>query len=249
MNRVVLITGVAGGIGSATAHLFAENGWKIVGVDIAEWHVPPRDSIFIRSDVAEAASWQTISIKLKANCRQISALVNNAALQICKSAIETQPEEWDQVMAINVKSFYLAARHVVPFMRENGGSIVNVSSVHAIATSANIAAYAASKGAILALTRALAIELAPYQVRVNAVLPGAVDTAMLRAGLSRGHLNGVQLEEMMNQLAGKTVMKRVGQPREVAEAIYFLVDSNKSSFITGQSLVVDGGATARLSTE
>ena len=126
---------------------------------------------------------------------------------------------------------------------------MNVSSVHAIATSANIAAYAASKGAMLALTRALAIELAPDQIRVNAVLPGAVDTPMLHSGLSRGHLRGDNVLELVQQLGSKHVMGRVGQSQEISEAIYFLADNNRSSFITGQALVVDGGATCRLSTE
>jgi len=126
---------------------------------------------------------------------------------------------------------------------------VNVSSVHAIATSANIAAYAASKGAMLALTRALAIELASNNIRVNAVLPGAVDTPMLYSGLSRGHLQGDNVLDLVEQLGSKHVIGRVGQPQEIAEAIYFLADNNRSSFMTGQGLVVDGGATCRLSTE
>ncbi|MFM6397291.1 MAG: SDR family NAD(P)-dependent oxidoreductase, partial [Planktothrix sp.] len=126
---------------------------------------------------------------------------------------------------------------------------MNVSSVHAIATSANIAAYAASKGAMLALTRALAIELASNNIRVNAVLPGAVDTPMLHSGLSRGHLRGDNVLDLMEQLGSKHVIGRVGQPQEIAEAIYFLADNNRSSFMTGQGLVVDGGATCRLSTE
>ncbi len=126
---------------------------------------------------------------------------------------------------------------------------MNVSSVHAIATSANIAAYAASKGAMLALTRALAIELASNNIRVNAVLPGAVDTPMLYSGLSRGHLQGDNVLDLVEQLGSKHVIGRVGQPQEIAQAIYFLADQSRSSFMTGQGLVVDGGATCRLSTE
>jgi NAD(P)-dependent dehydrogenase (short-subunit alcohol dehydrogenase family) len=163
--------------------------------------------------------------------------------------VETTPEEWDRVMAVNVRSVYLGVRQLYPLMREQGGAIVNVSSVHAIATSANIAAYAASKGGMLALTRALAIELAGDKIRVNAVLPGAVETTMLYAGLGRGHLQGEEVAELVEQLGSKHVMGRVGQPGEIAEAIYFLADGRRSGFMTGQSLVVDGGAIARLSTE
>jgi glucose 1-dehydrogenase len=126
---------------------------------------------------------------------------------------------------------------------------VNVSSVHAVATSADIAAYAASKGASQALTRAMALEFARDGIRVNAILPGAVDTPMLHAGLMRGHVQGASVEERMADLGRRTVMGRVGKPEEIARAILFLADSEQSSFMTGQSMIVDGGATARLSTE
>jgi NAD(P)-dependent dehydrogenase (short-subunit alcohol dehydrogenase family) len=180
---------------------------------------------------------------------RIDALVNNAAIQICKPLIETTPEEWDSVMAVNVRSVYLAVRYMHPFMQGHDGAIVIVSSVHALATSANIAAYAASKGALAALTRALAIELSPDRLRVNAILPGAVDTPMLREGLGRGHVKGEKMADLMEQLGAKHLIGRVGRPEEIAEAILFLADSDYSSFITGQALIVDGGATARLSTE
>jgi NAD(P)-dependent dehydrogenase (short-subunit alcohol dehydrogenase family) len=121
--------------------------------------------------------------------------------------------------------------------------------VHAVQTSANIAAYAASKGGILALTRAMAIEFAKDNIRVNAILPGAVDTPMLRAGLDRGHVSGPSMSERLDNLARKTVNGRIGTPEEIAHAIYFLADDTQSSFMTGQALIVDGGATARLSTE
>jgi NAD(P)-dependent dehydrogenase (short-subunit alcohol dehydrogenase family) len=147
-----------------------------------------------------------------------------------------------------LRSVYLGIRAAHPLLLTNRGSIVNVSSVHAIATSTKIAAYAASKGGMVALTRALALELAP-QIRVNAILPGAVDTPMLRDGLMRGHLQGANAAELVNDLGSKHVIGRVGQPSEIAEAIYFLADDDRSSFMTGQTLIVDGGATARLSTE
>ncbi|EAW35606.1 SDR family NAD(P)-dependent oxidoreductase [Lyngbya sp. PCC 8106] len=250
MKQVVLITGVLGGIGSATAELFHNNGWSVVGVDCGE----VSDQVggvdfYIRADVSDPLAWESIANQLSGRIENLNAIVNNAAIQVCKPLVETTPEEWDRVMAVNVRSVYLAVRQLYPFMQQQGGAIVNVSSVHAIATSANIAAYAASKGAMLALTRALAIELAGDQIRVNAVLPGAVETPMLYAGLSRGHLQGEGVAELVEQLGSKHVIGRVGQPGEIAEAIYFLADGGRSGFMTGQSLVVDGGATARLSTE
>ena len=153
-------------------------------------------------------------------------------------------------MAANLRSVFLGLKLAHPFIKAaGGGAIVNVSSVHAIATSANISAYAASKGGLLALTREMAIEFAPDNIRVNAVLPGAVDTPMLREGMKRGIFGDLSIQERLDNLASKTVIGRIGAPREIAEAIYFLADDSHSSFITGQGLVVDGGATARLSTE
>jgi glucose 1-dehydrogenase len=154
----------------------------------------------------------------------------------------------DELMAINLRAIFYSVQQAYPLIKAVQGAIVNVSSVHAVATSADIASYAASKGAVLALTRAMAIEFADDNVRVNTVLPGAVDTPMLEAGLSRGHVSGT-LQERKAQLASKTVIGRVGTPREIASAIYFLADNQQSSFMTGQPVIVDGGATIRLSTE
>jgi NAD(P)-dependent dehydrogenase (short-subunit alcohol dehydrogenase family) len=250
VNKVVLITGVAGGIGQATAQIFQDNHWYVIGVD--QYHPSnqcPYVDRFIQVDVSQNQSWQQISTEVTDKEGHIDALVNNAAIQICKPLIETTPEEWDAVMGVNLRSIYLAVRYTYPLIKIVGGAIVNVSSVHAIATSANMAAYAASKGAILALTRALAIELADHRIRVNAVVPGAVDTPMLRAGLNRGHLQGQTINELLQQLDIKHVIGRIGQPAEIGQAIYFLADSHRSSFMIGQALVVDGGATAHLSTE
>jgi len=153
-------------------------------------------------------------------------------------------------MDSNLRVVFLSMKLAFPlFESAGGGAVVNVSSVHAVATSANIASYAASKGGMLALTRAMAIEFAPDDIRVNAILPGAVDTPMLHAGLSRGHVGDGSLPERLENLANKTVIGRVGKPEEIAHAIYFLADETQSSFMTGQALIVDGGATARLSTE
>jgi len=173
----------------------------------------------------------------------------NAAILMVKSIVDSTVEEWDAVMASNLRSVFLGVKLAYPLLKKSGGAVVNVSSVHAIQTSANIAAYAASKGGLLALTRAMAIEFAQDDIRVNAILPGAVDTPMLRAGLDRGHVGPGDVQERLENLARKTVSGKVGKPEEIAQAIYFLADNGQSSFMTGQALVVDGGATARLSTE
>jgi NAD(P)-dependent dehydrogenase (short-subunit alcohol dehydrogenase family) len=249
MKKVVLITGVAGGIGSATAQTFSEAGWHVIGVDRRPLDSWPGVHHMLHGDLADVDASQGIFAQVAQDEGRLDALINNAAMQVCKPLVETTPEEWDAVMACNLRAVYLAMRHAYPLMRTYGGAVVNVSSVHALATSANIAAYAASKGALLALTRALAIELAPDRIRANAVLPGAVDTPMLHAGLQRGHVQGSSLHVLVEQLGARHIMGRVGQPREIAQAIFFLSDNDRSSFMTGQALVVDGGALARLSTE
>lgn len=249
--RVVLITGAAGGIGRATVRMFAGSSWQVVGVDRAPFGEQfPDNGTFIQSDISEAGNLEAIFLQAKAYTDRLDALVNNAAIQVAKPLLETTVDEWDAVMASNLRAVFLAVKLAHPLMAAaGGGAIVNVSSVHAVATSANIASYAASKGGLLALTRAMAIEFARDNIRVNAILPGAVDTPMLHAGLSRGHVGKGSLPERLENLASKTVIGRVGKPEEIAHAIYFLADDTQSSFMTGQALIVDGGATARLSTE
>ena len=244
-----MITGVAGGIGSATAQTFNDAGWRVIGIARRQEDGLPSVNHFINADISDASQWEQISNEVSIHEGHIDALINNAAIQLCKPLVETSTEEWDALMASNLRSVDLAVKCTYPLLRVHGGAIVNVGSVHAIATSTNIAAYAASKGGLLALTRALAIELAPDQIRVNAVLPGAVDTPMLRTGLTRGHLKGHDVQQLLEDLGGRTVMGRIGQPEEIAQAILFLADMARSSFITGQALIVDGGALARLSTE
>lgn len=250
MTRTVLITGAAGGIGRATVALFHRKAWDVIGVDRNDFGVDyPGDGLFIRSDISKPEDMHAIFERVQAHTDSLDALVNNAAMQIAKPMLETTADEWDAVMASNLRSVFLAAKLAHPLLAARGGAIVNVSSVHAVQTSANIAAYAASKGGLLALTRAMAIEFAPNNIRVNAILPGAVDTPMLRAGLNRGHAQGSNVQERLENLARRTVNGRVGKPEEIASAIYFLADNEQSAFMTGQALVVDGGATARLSTE
>ena len=250
-SRILLITGAAGGIGRATVQVFAAAGWRVIGVDRSDFgDTFPHTGRFIRADISNPEDLQYIYDQARDFSPKLDAVVNNAAVQIAKPLVETTVEEWDSVMASNLRSVFLGAKLAHPMLKAaGGGAIVNVSSVHAVATSANIASYAASKGGLLALTRAMAIEFAMDGIRVNAILPGAVDTPMLRAGLGRGHVGSGSMNDRLENLARKTVNGRVGKPEEIAHAIYFLADSNQSSFMTGQAMIVDGGATARLSTE
>ena len=249
MSRVAAISGVAGGIGLATAQRFQQAGWLTIGIDLVPEQPVAGVDRYIQADLSDPLAVQEAISLIRQEYSALHTLVNNAALQICKPALEMTATEWDRILAVNVRSPFLLAQGLHPLLAVASGSIVNVSSVHAITTSANIAAYATSKGALLALTRALAIEFAPDSIRVNAVLPGAVDTAMLRSGLQRGHLSGDDVEGLLSDLGHKTVMGRVGLPTEIAEAILFLADNERSSFTTGQHIIVDGGAVAHLSTE
>ncbi|MFM8427744.1 MAG: SDR family NAD(P)-dependent oxidoreductase [Chloroflexota bacterium] len=251
MTRTILITGAGGGIGRACVKHFSDHGWRVIGVDRSDFGDDfPKNGRFIKADISQPDSVEKIFQQAKEFHPILDALVNNAAVQVAKPLVDTTVEEWDSVMASNLRSVFLFVKLAHPLLKAgNGGAIVNVSSVHAVQTSANIAAYAASKGGLLALTRAMAIEFAPDNIRVNAILPGAVDTQMLRAGLGRGHVGSGDVQERLDNLALKTVNGRVGKPEEIAHAIYFLADNEQSSFMTGQAMIVDGGATARLSTE
>jgi NAD(P)-dependent dehydrogenase (short-subunit alcohol dehydrogenase family) len=249
--KVVLITGVAGGIGRATARHFAEKDWWVIGIDRAPFgDTFPEQGAFIQADISKKQNWDRIFQQVHKVTDHLDALVNNAAVQITKPILETTIEEWDRVMDANLRAVFISAKLAYSLLKaQGGGAVVNVSSVHAVATSKDIAAYAASKGGMLALTRAMAIEFAADRIRVNAILPGAVDTPMLRAGMNRDHAGMGSITQRLENLARNTVSGKIGEPHEIARVIFFLADETQSSFITGQPLIVDGGATARLSTE
>ena len=250
-KKTIRITGAAGGVGRATVKHFHERGFLVIGVDRQSVYPEfPEEGLFIQADISIPENLEKIFVQATQFTPTLDVLVNNAGFQVTKPLVETTVEEWDMVMASNLRSVFLGSKLAYPLLKaEGGGAIVNVSSVHAVATSANIAAYAASKGGLLALTRAMAIEFAPDNIRVNAVLPGAVDTPMLRAGFHRGRDDEASEESQLAALAAKTVNGRVALPEEIASVIYFLADGAQSSFITGQGLLADGGATCRLSTE
>lgn len=244
--RRVLITGACGGVGRATAALFRDEGWSTIGVD----RLDPSDGLevddFVKLDIGGEDVSRAIA-EIAAREDRLDALVNNAAMQIEKRLVDTDPGEWDEVLAANLRGPFLATRGAWEALRQARGAVVNVSSVHAVATSAGIAAYAASKGGLVAFTRAAALELAP-EVRVNAVLPGAVDTPMLRAGVGRWAPPD-RVDAALEDLARRTPLGRIANPTEIAHVILFLADGDRSSFITGQTIVADGGVTARLSSE
>ncbi|HEV7565000.1 MAG TPA: SDR family oxidoreductase [Microbacteriaceae bacterium] len=235
MTRVAVVTGAAGGIGAATCDVLREQGWQVIAVDRKPIDHPDA----VELDVSDA---ETVASTF-ASLERVDGLVNNAAIQLKKALVDTTVEEWDDVWASNLRSAFVCLKALVPQLAASGGgAVVNVSSVHATASSSSVTAYAASKGGLVAFTRAAAIELATDGIRVNAVLPGAIDTPMLLEGFAGS-------KDSEATLLGRTPLRRLGQPREIAEAIAFLLDPDRAAFITGQTLVADGGALARLSTE
>jgi len=170
---------------------------------------------------------------------RVSALVNSAGIQRYGTAESTPTEVWDEVINVNVRSMFLAAKHVIPLMRRGGGAIVNVASAQATASQRNVVAYTASKGAIVAMTRAMALDQAPDGIRVNSVSPGSVDTPMLRQSAREAG----DEDTVIAQWGANHPLGRVGTPQEVADAILFLA-SPLSGFVTGTELRVDGGLLA-----
>ncbi len=247
-QRQVLITGVGGGIGAAAAAAFHTAGWHVIGVDRNE----PDDSVqvdrFELVDIGSSEQIRDLFRRLREETATLHALVNNAAIQVNKPIVETTDDDWELIINTNVRSAFQCIRDAHPLLSACRGAVVNVSSVHAVATSMNVAVYAISKGALVALTRSAALELADDGVRCNAVLPGAIDTKMLRDGLDRRpHPDGA--EGNLRLLAQRTPLGFVASAAQIAPSILHLADNEQSAYTTGQTLVVDGGATIRLSTE
>ena len=233
MIERVVVTGASNGIGAACVDAFRDLGADVIGVD-KEPESKADDHLTL--DLSTPACGQILLEHL--GDRPVDVLVNNAAVGFALEATETDVSIFDRVIAVNLRAPFLLAAALHPTLADRSGVVVNVASVHAVVTSGRVSAYAASKGGLVSLTRALALEWAPT-VRVNCVLPGAVDTELLQDGLSRA---GATLAEF----AAKQPLRRVGDPGDIADAVVFLATNE---FTTGATLVVDGGASARLSTE
>lgn len=244
MTKTAVVTGVCGGIGSAISSRLASSGWEVLGIDRA--HTGPPGCV--RFSCFDLSRWREIPTAFSelVDGYPVDVLVNNAGVQTVQAIGEVDDDDLLDTFAVNVFAPFAAIRTLVPHLAKTAGSVVNIASVHAQATSAGMSVYAASKSAQVGMTRAAAVDLAPLGIRVNAVLPGAIDTMMLRAGMA-DRAGGV--EGSLSRLATGTPLGRVGLAREVADLVEYLADSERSSFVTGQSYVIDGGALANLGSE
>jgi NAD(P)-dependent dehydrogenase (short-subunit alcohol dehydrogenase family) len=248
-GKVAIVTGAASGIGRGIAGLFVQEGARVAIADIddaggrqvAADLGGPSVARFIHTDVSDGAQVRALVEQTVAAFGGIDILINNAAIVIFKRLVDTEEYEWDRVIATNLRGVYLCCRSTIPQMLRGGGAIVNMSSVRALATTPLVASYDASKGAIIAMTRTLALEHARDGIRVNCVLPGSIDTPVFRANL---RAEGDE-EERYRATAGGIPLGRVGQPIDIARAVLFLA-SDEASYATGAPFLIDGGLLARL---
>jgi NAD(P)-dependent dehydrogenase (short-subunit alcohol dehydrogenase family) len=243
MAQNALIFGGSSGIGWATAQSLLNNGSRVT---IADIHMPPvsvhHAVQYIQCDVREPEQ-VTAAVSKSAEYEPLNSLVYSAGIQRYGTVVDTSVEEYDLVQQVNARGAFLASRASIPKMTE-GGAIVLVSSVQALACQEGVAAYVASKGTLEGLTRAMAIDHAKDRIRINAVLPGTVDTPMVRSSAERfGGTNG--MERILGQWGVNHPLGRVAEASEVANVIIFLL-SDKASFITGASYRVDGGLLSQL---
>jgi NAD(P)-dependent dehydrogenase (short-subunit alcohol dehydrogenase family) len=248
-GKVALVTGGAAGIGRATALLLAREGAAVVVMDLDEAGAEEvvgdigaagGRALALAGDVSCAADCRRAVARTVEQLGRLDILFNNAGIIRRADVLETSEEEWDRAMAVNVKSVFLMSKYAIPAMaRSGGGAIVNTGSGWGLVGGRNAASYCASKGAVVNLTRAMALDHGGQNVRVNCVCPGDTDTGMLR---DEARQLGESEQDFVAGAADRP-LGRVGRPEEVAQAVLYLV-SDASSFVTGTTLVVDGGGLA-----
>jgi NAD(P)-dependent dehydrogenase (short-subunit alcohol dehydrogenase family) len=240
-GKVCVITGVAGGIGSATAALFAREGARVVGVDLAEHSI---GELPLQADVGEEDAVRSVYARAREELGRVDVLFNNAGISPNDDAsvLDTTIEAWERVQAVNLRSVFLCCKHGIPHLLDGGGgSVINTASFVAILGAATSQiSYTASKGGVLALSRELGVEFARRGVRVNALCPGPVDTPLLR------ELYAKDPEQAGRRLV-HVPMGRFATASEIAQAALFLA-SDESSYVTATTFMVDGGITGAYTT-
>jgi NAD(P)-dependent dehydrogenase (short-subunit alcohol dehydrogenase family) len=239
-NKVALVTGAARGIGLATAKRFLADGWQVALLDINAETLKramaeiakPDTTLALECDVSDPQAVAGAFAALVQRFDRLDALVNNAGIAIFGPILQTSFADWSRVLAVNLSGPFLCSQAAAPLMRDNGGgAIVNITSISGLRASTLRVAYGTSKAGLAHLTKQQAVEFASYGIRVNAVAPGPVDTAMAKA---------VHTPEIRADYHDHMPLNRYGLEEELAEAIYFLC-SDRASYVTGQVLAVDGG--------
>ncbi len=242
-----MITGAGSGIGAGIAELFAESGYSVAAVDIdperaqmiAERLSTHGPVLAIAADIASEEQAKTAVDSAVREFGYVSVLINNAGIEVNGSITELDASRWDRQIAVNLRGAFLMSRYSIPAMRDRGGSIIHISSVHAFVSWASCAAYDTTKAGLLGLTRAMAIDHGPEGIRVNAICPGYIDTPLMEKWLE----SVPDRTQTERQVLSVHPVGRIGTPRDVAQAALFLA-SDAASFISGTSLVVDGAMTA-----
>lgn len=247
-DKVTIVTGSASEIGRATALLFGQEGGKLVIADIdykkgTEFDSLLKDigiqSLFVKTDIRQSNEVQHMVNMTIDHFGKIDVLVNNAGVGLTVPIVDLAEEDWNNVIDTNLKSVYLCCKYTIPEMiRGGGGSIVNIASILGIVGRGGFAAYGVAKGGLILLTKNIAIDYAPYNIRVNAVSPGYVETDILKRSLEASE----DPKKTYQQWANLHPLGRIGRAEEIAHGILFLA-SDDSSFITGSNMVIDGGYT------
>jgi NAD(P)-dependent dehydrogenase (short-subunit alcohol dehydrogenase family) len=249
--RACIVTGVGAGIGAAVADVFSRYGAHVIGLEkdrsslarAAERITVSGGSIHpICTDVSSEASVQAAFEEVSSQYKTIDVLVNNVGVEFYKDFVAVSVADWEYQLAVNLRSVFLCCSRVVPLMIKAGrGSVINTASVQAFATTGQTAPYAAAKAGVLGLTRDMARDLGPHQIRVNAICPGCIDTPMMERSLRRNGDPSSARQKMQSAIP----LRRLGDPKEIANAAAFLA-SDLASYISGVALVVDGGLLAQL---
>jgi NAD(P)-dependent dehydrogenase (short-subunit alcohol dehydrogenase family) len=246
-DKVVIVTGAAVGIGRATAIAFAEKDARVVVTDIdvekgkQTSSLIGGDAFFIEINVANSESVKNMVKEVTKRFGRIDILVNNAGIYYQGDVIETPEEEWDKVIAVNLKGVYLCSHYVIPVMlRGNGGVVINVASEAGLVGIAGQVAYNASKAGVISLTKSMAVDFGRQGVRVNAVCPGTTETPMVKNALKKSK----DPEKERRKLEEYRPLNRLGRPEEIAAAILAMA-SDHLGYATGSVLSIDGGYTAQ----
>lgn len=243
-NKVAVITGGTSGIGLATAELFLKEGAKVIviGRDPKKAKSLKKGLHFMQGDVSKEEEVKKFIEAVYKKFKKIDIIYNNAGIEYSGDVTGTSSEDWDRVLNINLKGVFYGCKYAIPYMKKNknGGSIINTASTAGLVGFDKLAAYCASKGGVVMLTKQMALDFAKNKICVNCVCLGAIDTPLLRNYINKSP-NKKQLQK---NLAIMHPLGRLGKPEEIAEGVLFLA-SDESSFVTGQAFAIDGGLTAR----